>query len=497
MGRFLNPDSSAFQVALNSEIYVDKTGLLEYTNRVLDTNQALICNSRPRRFGKSITANMLTAYYSKGCDSEQMFAERIIGSSKFFRHHLNQYDVIHFDVQWCLSPAKSVNTVVSYIETNIIQELENAFPDIDLQSAESLAEALSYINSTTGRKFIIIIDEWDVLIRDEAANISIQEEYINFLRGLFKGTEPTKFLHLAYLTGILPIKKLKTQSALNNFDEFTMLNASILAPYVGFTKEEVRVLCKKYNRDFEETVHWYDGYLLSECHIYNPKAVVSALIRGDFQSYWSQTGTYESILPLINMDFDGLKAAVLEMIAGEAVKVKTISYQNDMLTLLIHLGYFAYDEKNKTAFVPNEEIRSELIDAVEDTQWNEFEELRYQSDELLRATLDRDCAAVAETIEEIHSGYASAIAYNNENSLSSVLSIAYLGAMRYYFKPIRELPTGRGFADLVFLPKREYPDIPALIVELKWNQSAETAIQQINYSKKSKEHTCIIEKFNK
>ena len=254
---------------------------------------------------------------------------------------------------------------------------------------------------------------------------------------------------------------------------------------------------------------------------------MSALIRGDFQSYWSQTGTYESILPLINMDFDGLKTAVLEMIAGEAVKVKTISYQNDMvtfknkddvLTLLIHLGYFAYDEKNKTAFVPNEEIRSELIDAVEDTQWNEFEELRYQSDELLRATLDRDCAAVAETIGEIHSGYASAIAYNNENSLSSVLSIAYLGAMRYYFKPIRELPTGRGFADLVFLPKREYPDIPALIVELKWNQSAETAIQQIrekkyvasvenytgdilfvgiNYSKKSKEHTCIIEKFNK
>lgn len=527
MGRFLNPDNSAFQVALNSEIYVDKTGLLEYTNRVLDTNQALICNSRPRRFGKSITANMLTAYYSKGCDSEQMFADRNIGNSKCFRQHLNQYDVIHFDVQWCLSPAKSVNTVVSYIETNIIQELESAFPDIDLQSAESLAEALSCINSTTGRKFIIIIDEWDVLIRDEAANISIQEEYINFLRGLFKGTEPTKFLHLAYLTGILPIKKLKTQSALNNFDEFTMLNASILAPYVGFTKEEVRALCKKYNRDFEETVHWYDGYLLSECHVYNPKAVVSALIRGDFQSYWSQTGTYESILPLINMDFDGLKTAVLEMIAGEAVKVKTISYQNDMvtfknkddvITLLIHLGYFAYDEKNKTAFVPNEEIRSELIDAVEDTQWNGFEELRYQSDELLRATLDRDCAAVAETIEEIHSGYASAIAYNNENSLSSVLSIAYLGAMRYYFKPIRELPTGRGFADLVFLPKREYPDIPALIVELKWNQSAETAIQQIrekkyvasvenytgdilfvgiNYSKKNKEHTCMIEKFNK
>lgn len=527
MGRFLNPDNSAFQVALNSEIYVDKTGLLEYTNKVLDTNQALICNSRPRRFGKSITANMLTAYYSRGCDSEHMFTGKAIGKSKFFRKHLNKYDVIHVDIQWCLSPAKSADAVVSYVENSVIQELDAAFPEIDLQAVDSLAEALSCINNLAGIKFIIIIDEWDVLIRDESANTAIQEEYIDFLRGLFKGTEPTKFLHFAYLTGILPIKKLKTQSALNNFDEFTMLNASILAPYVGFTENEVKELCKKYGKDFEETACWYDGYLLADYHVYNPKAVVSALIRGDFKSYWSQTGTYESILPLISMDFDGLKTSVLRMIAGESIKVKTTSYQNDMvtfknkddvITLLIHLGYIAYDEKNKTAFVPNEEIRSELIDAAEDTQWNELVELQYKSDALVHATLDMDCPAVAEIIEEIHSGYASLIAYNNENSLSSVLSIAYLGAMQYYFKPIREFPTGRGFADLVFLPKREYPDIPALIVELKWNKSAKTAIQQIknkmyvasvknytgdilfvglNYDTKSKVHECLIERFTK
>lgn len=527
MGRFLNPDNSAFQVALNSEIYVDKTGLIDYTNKVLNTNQALICNSRPRRFGKSITANMLTAYYSRGCDSEQMFVSKKIGQCELFRKHLNQYDVIHFDVQWCLSVAKSANAVVKYIENSIIEEIKSAFPDVNFQSASSLAEILSYINSTTGRKFIIIIDEWDVLIRDEAANIVIQEEYINFLRGLFKGTEPTKFLHLAYLTGILPIKKLKTQSALNNFDEFTMLNASILAPYIGFTEKEVKELCKKYNRNFEETVYWYDGYLLSGCHIYNPKAVVSAMERGGFQSYWSQTGTYEAILPLINMDFDGLKAAVIQMLAGEQVKVRTTSYQNDMvtfknkndvLTLLIHLGYLAYDESSKTAFIPNEEIRSELIDAVENTQWNEFIELQIKSDEVVRATLDMDGDAVAETIEEFHMGYASAIAYNNENALSSVLSIAYLGAMQYYFKPIREYPTGRGFADLVFIPKKEYPEIPALVVELKWNKSAETAIRQItdkkyvqsvkdytgeilcvgiNYDKKNKKHECMIEKITR
>ena len=379
MGRFLNPDNSAFQVALNSQIYVDKTGLIEYTNSVLDTNQALICNSRPRRFGKSITANMLTAYYSKGCDSGQMFDEMIISRSDHFKVHLNQYDVIHFDVQWCMAPAKSVEGVVAYIQKSIIEELHAEFQDVLPQAVETLADALSHINQATGRKFVVIIDEWDVLIRDEAANAFVQEEYINFLRGLFKGTEPTRFLHLAFLTGILPIKKVRTQSALNNFDEFTMLNPSVFAPYIGFTEEEVKELCDKYHRDYDEVKHWYDGYLFANCHVYNPKAVVSVMMRGDFKSYWSKTGTYESILPLINMDFDGLKTAIIQMISGASVEVDVENFQNDMvsfadkddvLTLLIHLGYLAYDSVKKAAFIPNEEIRQEFMAAVRKKKWN-------------------------------------------------------------------------------------------------------------------------------
>ena len=306
-----------------------------------------------------------------------------------------------------------------------------------------------------------------------------------------------------------------------------MLDAKVFAPYIGFTENEVRKLCVEYNKDFSEVKRWYDGYLLSGTQIYNPKAVVSVMTWGDFQSYWSKTGTYESIVPLINMNFDGLKTAMIDMVAGSPVKVKTATYQNDMvtfknkddvLTLLIHLGYLAYDSANKTAFVPNEEIRQELIDAVEDRQWNEFTELQLKSEELLRATWDADCETVAQTIEYFHSEYTSAITYNNENSLSSVLSIAYLGALQYYFKPIREMPTGRGFADLVFIPKKEFSDVPAMILELKWNQSAETALRQIkekkydsildsyhgkvllvgiNYDKKSKSHDCIIEQLVK
>lgn len=380
----------------------------------------------------------------------------------------------------------------------------------------------------TGKKFIVIIDEWDVLIRDKAADTKVQEEYINFLRGMFKGTEPTKYIQLAYLTGILPVKKEKTQSALNNFDEFTMLSASNLAPYIGFTEDEVRKLAAEYYQDFDEIKRWYDGYILKAYQVYNPKAVVSVMLRGEFKSYWSETVAYDAIIPLINMDYDGLKTAIIEMLSGTEVKVNTATFKNDtvnitskddVLTYMIHLGYLGYNQKTKTAFVPNEEIRQELTNAVESKHWDEMLTFQQESECLLNATLDMDGAAVATQIEKIHNEYVSVIKYHDENSLGSVLAIAYLSAMQYYFKPIRELPTGRGFADFVFVPKPEYKrEYPALIVELKWNQKAQTALAQIkskkypssilqytgemllvgiNYDKENKEHQCVIEMYEK
>lgn len=528
MGRFLNPDNSAFQVALNSEIYVDKSGLLTYTNRVLGTNQRLICNSRPRRFGKSITADMLTAYYSRGCDSAELFTGLEISRDAHFKEHLNRYDVIHFDMQWCMEPAGSPEYVVPFIQKSTIQELREVYPEILPDTVTSLADALSRIYAAFGKKFIVIIDEWDVLIRDAAANQAIQDEYIHFLRGMFKGSEPTKFIQMAYLTGILPIKKAKTQSALNNFSEFTMLDASMLAPYIGFTEEEVRKLCAEYGTDFNKVKHWYDGYLLEDYQIYNPKAVIEAVIRSKFQSYWTGTGSYEVILPLISMDFDGLRTAIIEMLSGASVEIDVDMFQNDtisftcrddVLTYLIHLGYLGYNQRNRTAFIPNEEIRQEFIKATRRKRWDELIRFQQESAELLDATLNMDEKAVAQGIEKIHTQYASSIQYNNENSLSSVLTIAYLSTMTYYFRPVRELPAGRGFADFVFVPKPEYAqEYPALLAELKWNQSAEAAIRQIklkkyplalehytgkilligvNYDKKTREYQCMIEKFEK
>ena len=528
MGLFVNPDNRAFQVALNSEIYVDKTGLLNYTNKVINTLQGYICNSRPRRFGKSITANMLAAYYSRGCDSTDMFSQYEIAKSNDFKKHMNKYDVIHFDTQWCLEPAGGPQGVVSYITKTVLEELRVCYGKILPESISSLPEALAYINEATERKFVIIIDEWDILIRDEANNSKVQQEYIDFLRGLFKGIAPTKYIALAYMTGILPIKKLKTQSALNNFYEFTMLDADRLAPYIGFTEEEVAVLCKKYGRDYDKVKHWYDGYVLEDYQVYNPRAVVSLMLNGKYKSYWSDTGSYETILPLINKDFDGLKTAIIEMLSGADVKVNTRMFQNDtvsfankddVLTYLIHLGYLGYDQNTQSAFVPNEEIRIELKDAVESTKWNELLTFQQESEELLNATLDMDEELVAAKIEKIHEDYTSVIQYNNENSLSSVLTVAYLSAMLYYFKPIREFPSGRGFVDFVFIPKTEYiNDYPAMIIELEWDKSRAAAIEQIkskhypsaienytgdillvgiNYDKKTKEHQCVIEKYEK
>lgn len=439
MGRFVNPDSSAFQVALNSRIYVDKTGLIEYTNSVLDTTNAYICNSRPRRFGKSYAANMLAAYYSKGTDSEQMFSGLRISKDADFKKHLNKYDVIHIDIQWFLANCDDADKVVSFITKSVLDELRGIYPDALPQEVVTLPDALSRVKECTGQKFVVIIDEWDVIIRDGAIIENVQDEYLNFLRGMFKGVEPTKYIQLAYLTGILLIKKERAQSAVNNLDEFTMLQADELAPYIGFTENEVKGLCEKYNRDFDKVKKWYDGYLLDGYQVYNPKAVVSVMTKGRFRSYWSETGSYEVVVPLICMNYDGLRNSIIEMLSGSEVKVDTATFKNDpakiqnrddVITYLIHLGYLGYNEDSESAFVPNEEIRQELITAVRSSNWDELIAFQQESRKLLTATLSMDEKQVAAEIDKFHSQYASMIQYNDENSLSSIITIAYLGAMQ-------------------------------------------------------------------
>lgn len=520
MGRYLNPGAEAFAHALNSEIYVDKTGMLEYTNRVINTEQRYICVSRPRRFGKSMAANMLAAYYGKDMDAKDLFSGYQIAKALSFEQHLNHYPVIFLNMQEFLSRSNSVRELKNLLEKRVIKDLIKAYPDVDYVDSGDLVDVLSDIYEASRIPFVFIVDEWDCIFRENKEDQSAQKVYLDFLRVLLKDK---KYVALAYMTGILPIKKYGSHSALNMFDEFSMTNPKQLAEFVGFTESEVRNLCSRYNMDYEETKRWYDGYQFERTeHIYSPRSVISAMLSQCFDSYWNQTETFEALRDYIVMNYEGLKDAVIELMAGGRKIIDTGSFSNDMttfsaaddiLTLLIHLGYLGYDFRTKEVFIPNSEIAAEFLTAVKSAGWNEVVCAVKSSFDLLQNTWQLDEKAVAAGIDDAHFN-TSILSYNDENSLACVISIAFYSAKEFYIT-IRELPTGRGFADIVFIPRKQYIDKPAMIVELKWDKSAEGAIRQIkdkrylkalesykgnlllvgiNYDKKTKRHECLIEK---
>lgn len=523
MGNYLNPDNSKFQRAVNSDIYVDKTGLIKYTNRVINTMQAYVCVSRPRRFGKSMAADMLTAYYSRGCDSRELFAGLEIAKDENFGGYLNKYDTVFLNVQEFLSRSSDVKELIARIKQRVIRELTRQYPDVELFDSTDLAETMQDIYTESKCPFVLIIDEWDCIFREFKNDKEAQEKYLDFLRDLIKDKS---YIHLAYMTGILPVKKYGTHSALNMFDEFSMIYAGPLAEYVGFTESEVKSLCDRYHMDMEEIREWYDGYHFENCgSVYNPRSVVNAMLFGAIRNYWNMTESFEALQTYIDMNFDGLKDDVLSMLAGEHIPVNTGNFTNDMttfrdendvLTLLIHLGYLSCDSKEQSVCIPNNEIQNEYVNAVSVSDWGEVSKALKHSADLLHAIWKENEQAVAEGMERAHFE-TSHLQYNDENALSYTISLALYAAKNYYMI-YREFPTGKGFADMIFLPRRKFQEKPALVVELKWDKSAGGAIRQIkekqycrsleeykgnillvgiNYSKKDKTHQCVIEKMTK
>lgn len=540
MGIYVNPDHTEFRRTLASKIYVDKSQLISRMNELVGTDDCFVCVSRPRRFGKSMAANMLTAYYSRGCESEELFAGlkaaqegKEISAGEMdnetkrleaYKANLNHHNVIRFDVQRFITLKNDLKTFVNEIQSAIVEELLEEFPNCEGVHVDSrLNVALDKIFNQTKTGFIFIVDEWDCVFRFAKENVDVQKEYLEFLRGIFKGA---RYVELAYMTGILPIKKYGEHSALNIFDEYSMTDPKNLGEYFGFTREEVQEQCVKHGVDYDEMEKWYDGYLLGNIHIYNPKSVVDALRWKEFQSYWTGTETYEALKVHIEQNFDGLKEAVVEMLGNGRCKVNSQKFQNDMttfrsrddvLTLLIHLGYLTYDKKTSEVFIPNREIAQEFLKAVDEPGWDGLIKSLKNSMELLESTWAMDGDAVAKGIDMIHSETTSMLKYNNENSLACVIYMAYYSANVYYARPLAELPTGKGFADIVYLPLRNV-ECPALVVELKWNKSARGAIEQIkdkrygewiesymgdillvgvNYDRDTKKHQCVIEKWTK
>ena len=523
MGVYLNPNNGSFAKDRNYKIYVDKTELLKYLNESIETPGNCIAVSHARRFGKSHAAGMIDAYYNLGSDSRKLFEGTKIASDTDYKKYLNKYNVIHLDISsfWDFYKGNIVEKIIE----DIYKDIKNTFAD-EFDYQNRISYVLMQIYEKTGIPFVIIIDEWDCVIRN-STDKELVHKYLQFLHALFKSEESKSFLALGYITGILPIKKIQDESALNNFIEYTMVDSYPITEYYGFTEEEVKTLCKEHNMDFDTIKAWYNGYLIDDMHMYNPNSVSMALNRHRVASYWRNTSSFTSINTFITMNYAGLKDDILTMLSGGKVRVNTNTFQNDFssiaskddaLTALIHLGYLGYDADRKKAFIPNYEVATAFEAALQTGEWKEIAKAISICDELLDETIDGNEERVAELIELAHDTYTSVLKYNDENSLSCVLTMAYFTAPAYY-NIVREMPAGKGFADFVFIPRANAGNRPAMVVELKYNKSADSAIKQIkenryhgvlssyqgkillvgiNYDaegKEKKHHTCVIEEW--
>lgn len=519
MGNFIDKGNDGFASVRNTN-FVDKSMLIEEVNSVMLTENRYMCVTRARRFGKSVAVKMLNAYYDRSCESRSLFEGLEISKQADFEKNLNRFPVLYLDMTDFVTKYGDDEHLIDRIKHDICEELLSMYNNVAMNTNDDLMDLLINIVDQTGEKFVCLIDEWDALCREGYE--ALMDEYVDFLRRLFKGSKTEYVFACVYMTGILPIKRYNTQSALNNFEEYTMLSPAQLAPYFGFTEKEVVGLCHGAGMDARQMKLWYDGYELgSEKAIYNPFAVMRALKRKSFASYWASTNTFESLIQYITMNFDGLKDDVVSLLNDIPVKVNSLRFSNDMhkidckddvLTLLCHLGYLSYNTETKCANIPNYEVRQEFETAIADSGWSEVNDALKQSDYLLSCVLNGDADIVASCVDKVHEQNTSLLQYNDENSLACVLSLAFYTA-RSRYSIVRELPTGRGFADIVLVPHKNI-DLPAIVLELKFNQDADTAIRQIqqknygdalksyfgdivlvgiNYDRSTKKHSCVIE----
>ncbi|SDH59614.1 PD-(D/E)XK nuclease superfamily protein [Pseudobutyrivibrio sp. 49] len=529
MGIYLNPGNEGFKNIING-IYRDKTGLISVVNSTINTPDKLTCISRPRRFGKSYAAKMLCAYYDKSCsDSKELFSKQEYAISKddTFEEFLGKYNVIYLDITGFISSEAEIKELVKDIKNKIVTELLDAFSY--LTEEMSLIEMLVNV-AESDSKFFFIIDEWDALFREHKEEEELLTEYMNFLRELFKnGNVTDKIVAGAYMTGILPIKKYGHQSAISDFREYTMIQPSIFAEYVGFTKSDIDWFTEKYVVNKTKLKQWYDGYSFPKVgDVYNPNSVVQAIRTGVYDTYWSKTETFNALLKYINMDQNNLQADLIQMIGGNEMPVDTSTFQNDMtsirtrddvLSLLIHLGYLAYSTTKQTVRIPNEEIRREFLSTIRVGTHDATNRIIMNSDQLIVDTINCDEKAVAKAIQDVHDAGTfgvSPLFYNDEQALRSVVKFAYISCANNYIKT-EELPSGHGYADIVYIPK-DGSGLPVLLIELKMDGSEEGAIDQIergnypkvfenvnneiilcgiNYDSKSKQHACKIKKIKR
>ncbi len=485
MSNCLNLGNSKFNKYIKSEIFIDKSNLIKKCNKLFGSEDSYMCVTRPRRFGKTMALSMLNAYYSKGCNSRDIFDNLEISKDPSYLEHLNKHNVIFVDMASLYTELKNKDDFVDELIKEIMEDLKKTYPNVLDDTKDTLRKCFKEINSEVGERFIFLIDEWDVIFREQETNTKLCNEYTDFLRNLFKSFDVSECIDLVYMTGILPIKRYRSESALNMFREYNMIDPCGLESYFGFTEEETKGLCLEYDMDFNQIKSWYDGYKLNGIDIYNPKSVVEALISRKCKDHWVNTSARESIMEYMNYDNGALKDLVVKMLAGEEIDVDVRKFDNDLtnidssdaaLTVLIHLGYLAYDEYKGKCYIPNHEIKEEFIISMNKLKWNDIYNPISSSIILLEKTLSGDTDFINETLDNNHNELATIFNKNKEDVLGIIVYISYYHAKKYY-EIIKESNTTKGRADLVFKPK-DNSHIP-FIIELKADDSAENAIKQI------------------
>ncbi len=486
MALYLNQDNSKFISYANDDIFVDKSMLLSVCNKNLNKESVkYMCVTRPRRFGKTMALSMLNAYYSKGCDSNELFKGFKIENDETYLTHLNKHNVIWIDMSSLYTDIKDKNIFVTELQLELIDDLKAIYNDILTDKEDTLRKCFSKIKSNTSDRFIFLIDEWDVIYREQENNAKLCEEYTEFLRNLFKSSDVSSCIDLVYMTGILPIKRYSTQSTLNMFKEYNMINSRTINKFIGFTEDEVIKLCQKYNRDFNEIKAWYNGYNLNGVALYNPKSVVETIINGECSDYWTQTSAIEAVTDYMNYDNGELKDIIAKMIVGESVDVDVSLFENDLtkidsrdaaLTVLIHLGYLAYDNIEKKCYIPNFEIRQEFERALRKLNWGDLYNPISNSKKLYDETLKGNTNFINQVFDQNHKELAGPFNKNKEDILGVITLISYYSVKQFY-DIHKEVNTTLGRADIVFIPK-DNNHIP-MIIELKVNSTPDEAIKQI------------------
>ena len=528
MGNYLNPGNEKFRRMIQSEIYVDKTGMIKYTNSVLDTAQNYVCVSRPRRFGKSMAANMLTAYYSRGCDSKKLFHSFEIAKDKDFEKYLNQYNTIFLNMQEFLSRSYNVEKLIERVKKLVIRDLKMEYPEVDYFDDTDLIESMQDIYAQTQCPFVVIIDEWDCIFREYKKDKEAQEKYLDFLRDLLKDKA---CIYLSYMTGILPIAKYSSGSELNMFWEYNMASETKYSEYFGFTDEEVDELFERYEHNNENAQIsrqdlriWYDGYTTkSGERIYNPRSVVLALTNNNIGNYWTSSGPYDEIFYYIRKNIDDVQNDLALMISGESVQVKIQEYaaaamrletKSEIFSAMVVYGFLSYEDGKVR--IPNKELMNKFDEMIQkEESLGYVYRLAKESERMLQATLAEDTQVMEEILEYAHNTETPILSYNNETELSAIINLVYLSA-RDKYRVEREDKAGKGFVDYIFYPENKKD--PGIILELKVDHSPREALKQIvdkdyklkfqgkigeiktdhkilgvgiSYDKKTKKHSCV------